>query len=130
MSSEESVADQAGSSGPGKVILRVAAGVVAMVVAAAAGTLLLRELGNVTGVWRIAVAGVMGLAIARIGLGYFRYLTHPPPPDPSPVHVDPRLQLGYLCEMCGLELAVVAVAKERPPKHCGESMVLVRMEEA
>jgi hypothetical protein len=31
--------------------------------------------------------------------------------------------------MCGLELAVVAVAKERAPKHCGESMVLVRREE-
>jgi hypothetical protein len=31
--------------------------------------------------------------------------------------------------MCGLELAVVAVAKERAPKHCGESMVLVQREE-
>jgi hypothetical protein len=31
--------------------------------------------------------------------------------------------------MCGLELAVVAVAKERAPKHCGEAMVLVRREE-
>ena len=127
MGTEERAAERAG---PGKVILRVAAGVVAIVVAAAVGTLLVRQVGNVTGAWRVAVAALMGLAIAKIGLGYFRYLTHPPPPDPSPVHVDPRLQLSYLCEMCGLELAVVAVAKERAPKHCGESMVLVRREEA
>lgn len=124
--SPEQVAEPAG---PGRAMLRVVLAVVGVIVIAAAGTLLVRSVGNVTGSWRIVVAVIMGLVIARIGIGYFRYLTNPPPPEPSPVHVDPRLQLSYLCEMCGLELAVVAVAKERAPKHCGESMVLVRREE-
>ncbi len=122
--------DETDASGPGRVIFRVAGGVVAIVLFAVVATLLMRALGNVTGGWRIAVAGLMGLGIARIGMGYFGYLTNPPPPDPTPMQVDPELQLSYLCEMCGLELAVVAVAKERAPKHCGESMLLVRREEA
>ena len=38
----------------------------------------------------------------------------------------PGLRLAYVCDMCGLELAVLKVAKERAPKHCGETMTLVR----
>jgi len=116
-------------SGPGKVVFRVVAGVVGIVLVAVVGTLFIRALGNVTGGWRIAVAVLMGLAIARLGIGYFHHLTHPPPPDLAPMQVDPQLQLSYICEMCGLELAVVAVAKERAPRHCGEAMVLIRREE-
>jgi hypothetical protein len=99
--------EDAEAAGPGKVIARVAGGVGGIVVVTVVLTLLVIALGNVTGGWRIAVAGLMGLGIAKIGIGYF----------------------SYLCEMCGLELAVVAVAKERAPKHCGESMVLVQREE-
>ena len=124
------VTDENGPTGAGSVIGRVAAVVVGIVLVAVVATLLITALGNVAGGWRIAVAVLMGLAIARVGIGYFHYLTNPPPPDQEPVRVDPRLRLGYICEMCGLELAVVAVAKERPPKHCGEPMVLVRREEA
>jgi hypothetical protein len=40
--------------------------------------------------------------------------------------VHPGLRLAYVCDMCGLELAVLKVAKERAPKHCGETMTLVR----
>lgn len=129
MARKQKPPEEATPSGPGKVVFQVMAGVVGIILAAVAGTLLLRALGNVTGGWRILVAVVMGLVIARLGIGYFYYLTNPPPPDPEPVKVDPRLRLGYVCEMCGLELAVVAVAKERPPKHCGESMKLVRQVE-
>jgi hypothetical protein len=121
--------EDAEAAGPGKVIARVAGGVGGIVVVTVVLTLLVIALGNVTGGWRIAVAGLMGLGIAKIGIGYFSYLTHPPPPDLPPMKVDPQLRLSYLCEMCGLELAVVAVAKERAPKHCGESMVLVQREE-
>ncbi|HEX2052144.1 MAG TPA: hypothetical protein VHJ78_00275 [Actinomycetota bacterium] len=122
-------AEQQAPAGPGRTVLRLVLAILGVVVVAVGGTQLVRVAGNVTGGWRIAVAALMGLFIARVGLGYFRYLTNPPPPEPSPVHVDPRLQLSYLCEMCGLELAVVTVARERAPKHCGESMVLVRREE-
>lgn len=85
--------------------------------------------GRVSGIARGLVAVVMGVGIAVFGIGYFRFLTNPPPPDLEPMKVDPRLRLAYVCEMCGLELAVVAVAKERAPKHCGESMILLRREE-
>ena len=117
------------AAGPGKIIARVAGGVGGIVLVTVVLTLLVIALGNVTGGWRIAVAALMGLGIAKLGIGYFTYLTNPPPPDLPPMQVDPQLRLSYLCEMCGLELAVVAVAKERAPKHCGESMILIQREE-
>ncbi|HYN99080.1 MAG TPA: hypothetical protein VEU28_05350 [Actinomycetota bacterium] len=129
MARKQKTTEDAAPAGPGKVIARVAGGVGGIVVATVIVTLLVIALGNVTGGWRIAVAGLMGLGIAKLGIGYFTYLTNPPPPDPEPMKVDPQLRLSYVCEMCGLELAVVAVAKERPPKHCGEAMTLVRREE-
>jgi hypothetical protein len=113
-------------SGVGKLLVRVVLGILLVVAITVAGTLLLMAVGSVSGVLRGIIAAAMGLGIATFGIGYFRFLTNPPPPDPEPVTVDPRLRLAYVCEMCGLELAVVAVAKERAPKHCGESMVLLR----
>jgi hypothetical protein len=107
----------------------VVLGILLVVGVTVAGTLLLMAVGSVSGILRGVVAALMGLGIAAFGIGYFRFLTNPPPPDPEPVKVDPRLRLAYVCEMCGLELAVVAVAKERAPKHCGESMVLLRRSE-
>jgi hypothetical protein len=83
----------------------------------------------ISGPGRILIAAGMALAIAWLGIGYFRQLTNPPPPDPQPVEVDPRLRLAYVCEMCGLELAVVMAAKDKAPKHCGEPMILVRQQE-
>ncbi|HEX2148885.1 MAG TPA: hypothetical protein VHI31_01730 [Actinomycetota bacterium] len=129
MARKQKTTEDAAPAGPGKVIARVAGGVGGIVLVTVVLTLLVIALGNVTGGWRIAVAGLMGLGIAKLGIGYFTYLTNPPPPDPEPMKVDPQLRLSYVCEMCGLELAVVAVAKERPPKHCGEAMTLVRREE-
>lgn len=129
MSRKEKSRDDGAVAGPAKIIGRVAGGVGGIVLATVVVTLLVIALGNVTGAWRIGVAVLMGLGIAKLGIGYFTYLTNPPPPDLPPMKVDPELRLSYVCEMCGLELAVVAVAKERPPKHCGEAMVLVKREE-
>ena len=64
--------------------------------------------------------------VASLGIGYFRQVGNPPPPDPEPIAVNPGLRLAYVCDMCGLELAVLKVAKDRAPKHCGETMTLVR----
>lgn len=72
------------------------------------------------------MAVVMFLVIAWFGIGYFRQLGNPPPPDSPPDDVDPELRLAYVCDMCGLELAVVKASKESAPKHCGEAMVLVQ----
>jgi hypothetical protein len=75
---------------------------------------------------RVIVGLVLFVGVASLGIGYFRQVANPPPPEPPPTAVHPGLRLAYVCEMCGLELAVLKVAKDRPPKHCGEQMVLVR----
>ncbi|MDQ4148775.1 MAG: hypothetical protein M3164_02090 [Actinomycetota bacterium] len=98
----------------------------ALALLAAGATLVLRASGQVSGFGRVLVAVVMAVGIAWFGIGYARQLTHPPPPDPTPVEVDPRFKLSYVCEMCGLELAIVMAAKDKAPKHCGEPMVLIR----
>lgn len=86
-------------------------------------------LRNIAGLGRLLVAIAIGLGVLWFGVGYFRQLGNPPPPDPGPVSVDPGLQLAYQCEMCGLELALLKAGKEKAPSHCGEKMVLVRLEE-
>ncbi len=75
---------------------------------------------------RVVVGGLLAIAVAALMVNYFRQVGHPPPPDPVPTAVHPGLRLAYVCEMCGLELAVLKVAKDRAPKHCGEPMELVR----
>lgn len=86
-------------------------------------------ISNVSGLGRLLVAIAIGLGVLWFGVGYFRQLGNPPPPDPGPMAVDPGLQLAYECEMCGLELALVKAGKEKAPRHCGEKMVLVRLED-
>jgi hypothetical protein len=75
---------------------------------------------------RVLFGAVLFVIVASLGVGYFRQVANPPPPDPEPLAVSQALRLAYVCEMCGLELAVVKVAKERAPKHCGETMLLVQ----
>ncbi|MGH2772521.1 MAG: hypothetical protein ACRDIU_05225 [Actinomycetota bacterium] len=91
---------------------------------AAAGLWLMA--GNVNGPLRMVLSGLMAAGVAWFGVGFFLQMGSPPPPDPEPVKVDPRLRLNYVCSMCGLELAVVMAAKEKAPRHCGEAMELVR----
>lgn len=75
---------------------------------------------------RVIIGLVLAGVVASLGVNYFRQVGNPPPPDPVPTEVHPGLRLAYVCEMCGLELAVLKVAKDRAPKHCGEQMILVR----
>lgn len=82
--------------------------------------------GNLNGVMRVVISALMAVGLAWFGIGFFLHMGNPPPPDPEPVKVDPRLRLNYVCGMCGLELAVVMASKERAPRHCGEAMDLVR----
>lgn len=100
--------------------------VVGLILVVVATTLVLSALKDVSGAPRILVGAGMGLAIAWLGSGYFRYLTNPPPPEPELLPLPAQLGLFYVCEMCGMELAVVAVAKEKAPRHCGEAMTLIR----
>jgi hypothetical protein len=76
-------------------------------------------------VWRAFVAVILFAFLARIGVGYFRQATRPVA-EPEPAEEVPKeVSLTYICEVCGLELAVLKVAKEKAPKHCGEEMKLV-----
>lgn len=75
-------------------------------------------------VWRVLVALVLGALVARFLVGYFRQATQSLPDDPEPEEVPRQVHLIYICEMCGLELAVAKLAKDKAPKHCGEEMKL------
>jgi hypothetical protein len=114
---------------PVKLVAVIVGAVLGLALLAAGITALFWAAGHVSGPVRFLLAVPVALVIAAFGMGYFRQLGNPPPPEPEPVSVDPGLRLAYLCEMCGMELAVVVAAKEKAPKHCGESMVLVRRRE-
>jgi uncharacterized membrane protein YfcA len=75
-------------------------------------------------VWRIAIALVLAFVIGRFFWGFFKQATNPPPPEPPAETVPEDMSLSYLCGVCGTELSVVRMAKEKPPKHCGEEMTL------
>jgi hypothetical protein len=76
---------------------------------------------------RFVIAAVMGIAIAVFGIGFFRQMGETPP-DPPAELVPAEYRLAYVCEVCGLELTVHKVARDKPPKHCSEEMVLVPRE--
>lgn len=78
------------------------------------------------GLWRVLIALAIGVGIAAFGIGFFRQFANAPPAEDSPAEVPAEYGLVYVCEVCGLELSVVKVAKEAAPKHCGEEMTLIR----
>lgn len=74
---------------------------------------------------RLAIAILMSLAIASVGLLMLRGLRRPPPstvlPEPEPQPADVRVT--FWCENCGTEVLLLRRGSEAPPKHCGEPMV-------
>ena len=76
-------------------------------------------------VWRALVAVVLFVFLARIGVGYFKEATRPAAEVEPAIEVSEEVSLSYVCEVCGLELAVVKTSKVKAPKHCGEEMKLV-----
>ncbi|MFN2594402.1 MAG: hypothetical protein ABR579_05890 [Actinomycetota bacterium] len=87
---------------------------------------LLIALAHYFGYLRAAVAVVLFLAIAWLGLSYFRAAGEVPP-DPEAENVSSS-ELHYVCTMCGLELKVEVSTTGRAPTHCREPMVLVSSE--
>lgn len=112
--------------GPVKMAARIIGGILVMLTIVAIASLVWLLVGNSTGIGRFVVALLMSVVIGWFGIGYFRQLAHAPPADQEPMHVDPSLRLTYVCEICGMELAVIVAAKERAPRHCSEAMVLIR----
>lgn len=78
------------------------------------------------GLWRLLVASAIGLSVGLFGIGFVRQMGQPISAEEEPTEVPSELGLSYVCEGCGTELSVVRLAKDKPPKHCGEEMVLVR----
>jgi hypothetical protein len=90
-------------------------------VAALAGLL---ALGVAFGFLRAVIGVAMGAAILIFGVRWIQSaVTSQPDPEPADVSA---YGLKYVCTMCGLELKVEVAAKDKPPTHCMEPMVLVR----
>ncbi len=81
-------------------------------------------LGVAFGFDRAAIAVAMFLAIATLGIRRVRKAVSLPP-DPEIADVS-AYGLKYVCTMCGLELKIETAARDKPPTHCMEPMVLVR----
>jgi len=45
-------------------------------------------------VLRVVVGLILFLVVASLGIGYFRQVANPPPPDPVPTEVHPSLRLA------------------------------------
>ena len=94
------------------------------VVLAALALVVVVTLGSVFGWFRTSIAVAMFAVIAVLGIRYLSFMLAPPP-EPEITEVA-GYGLKYVCTMCGLELRVEKVAKDRPPTHCMEPMELVR----
>lgn len=90
----------------------------------AAAVVAIIALGPIFGFIRTIIAVVMFLAILSFGSKQVRSMFKAPP-EPELADVS-EYDLKYVCTMCGLELKVEIAAKDRPPSHCMEPMVLVR----
>jgi hypothetical protein len=89
-----------------------------------AAALAIVALGFPFGFLRAAIAVAMFAGILLFGVRYMRSIVIAPP-EPEVADVS-EYGLRYVCSMCGLELKVERAARDKPPTHCMEPMVLVR----
>jgi hypothetical protein len=80
---------------------------------------------------RVFFAILIGLVILFVGLGVLRGFAMPrrgvgTPGSPAQLEVPKPLPEGvrilYWCENCGMEVLLLRVGSEAPPRHCGEPM--------
>lgn len=123
--SPEAAPARSGSSGRGSPAGRILS-LVLIVAGVALAAILLSLLSRAitAPVWRIVIALMLAFVIGRFSWGFFKQATNPPPPEPPAEAVPSEMALSYVCGVCGTELSVVRMAKEKPPKHCGEEMTL------
>ena len=81
-------------------------------------------LGPTFGFVRAAIGVLMFFVLATFGTRQVRSMMKAPP-EPELADVS-EYGLKYVCTMCGLELKIEVAAKDRPPSHCMEPMVLER----
>ena len=80
---------------------------------------------------RIVIAIFIGLAILFLGFGVLRGFAAPrrgPGTASSPAQLEvPKplpegVRILYWCENCGMEVLLLRIGSEAPPRHCGEPM--------
>lgn len=80
---------------------------------------------------RIVIAIFIGLVILFLGFGVLRGFAVPrrgpgSASSPAPLEVPKPLPEGvrilYWCENCGMEVLLLRLGSENPPRHCGEPM--------
>ncbi len=74
---------------------------------------------------RIAIAIVVAIALASIGIAMLRTLRTAAPsniPLPEPELPPANVRVTYWCQECGTELLLIRKGSESPPRHCAEPM--------
>jgi hypothetical protein len=74
----------------------------------------------------VVVAVAAGYLILRLGVGILRMMGEPVPEPPPPGELR-KVKLTYRCPICGMELRVTSSPNEDPlpPRHCMDEMDLV-----
>lgn len=74
---------------------------------------------------RLAVAILMALVLASVGIGMLRSLGGRTPHKPlEQIEIPPAdVRITFWCENCGTEVLLLRKGSENPPRHCGEPMV-------
>jgi hypothetical protein len=80
--------------------------------------------------WVVVVTAVLvGFVIWRVGIAMVRVLTVAPG-DAAPAPAEPEdvedLDVFLVCGTCGTELKVSRLGELQIPRHCGETMRVVR----
>jgi hypothetical protein len=74
----------------------------------------------------IALAVLVGAAIAWVGLLALRAASGPGPRESSQVEDVEDLDVFLVCGLCGTEFRVTRLGELQIPRHCGEPMQVVR----
>ena len=74
--------------------------------------------------WTIAAA--MFLAIAFVGLSFLRGIVAGVPKERIEPEDVADLDVFFVCRECGTEFQVTRLGEVQVPRHCGETMLVVR----
>jgi hypothetical protein len=77
--------------------------------------------------WQILVAVAIGVVIWKVGTAVLRAVSasHGPDAHPDPEDVG-ELDVYLVCSECGTEFRVTRLGELQVPRHCGETMDVVR----